>query len=82
MYARQITNEEVCNLKIADEICKNEERENKTEQLYYLRQKVYGLLTCFVGIVVPMITEGDITVSILTIPIGLYLIFTREKVMK
>lgn len=45
-----------------------------------LQQKIMGLLLTLCGIVAPYI-DNDITASILFIPLGLYTMFTREKVI-
>lgn len=59
------------------------ERRNKqrTEQLYYIKQRLAGLTMVVSGIVIPFIFEGDITFSLFTLPLGIFLVLTREKVM-
>ena len=34
-----------------------------------------------IGILCPFISDGDATASLVVIPIGVYLIFTKQKVM-
>lgn len=46
-----------------------------------IKQKLTGLLLVACGVAAPIILEGDVTASLLFIPSGLYLMFTRSKVM-
>ena len=50
-------------------------------KIYYLKQKLYGLILVIIGIITPIICDGDATASLLLIPLGLYLIFTKNKIM-
>lgn len=60
---------------------------SKTEKQYYYKQKLMGLclilisfIFIFSGILYDEITENtDATFLLLTIPLGLYMIFTSEK---
>ena len=51
------------------------------ERIYYLKQKLYGPILVIIGVITPIILDGDATVSLLLIPLGLYLIFTKNKIM-
>lgn len=53
----------------------------RTEQLYYIKQKFSGLVMAAIGIVTPFILDGDATVSLIVIPLGMFLMLTKEKVM-
>lgn len=46
---------------------------------YFLYQKIIGLIFLAVGILAPIICDGDATVSVIYLPIGIYLIFTRKR---
>jgi len=46
-----------------------------------IKQKLSGLLLVACGVGTPIILEGDATASLIFIPLGLYLVFTRQKVM-
>ena len=54
---------------------------NMKERIYYLKQKLCGLIFVIIGVITPIILDGDATVSLLLIPLGLYLIFTKNKIM-
>lgn len=51
------------------------------DKIYYLKQKLCGLALVFIGVIIPFLLDGDATVSLLLIPLGLYLIFTKNKIM-
>ena len=53
----------------------------KAERLYYIKQKLSGLAMASIGIVTPFICDGDATFSLIALPLGLFLVFTKEKVM-
>lgn len=53
----------------------------KLERIYYIKQKLSGLTLATIGILIPFVADGDATASILILPLGLYLLFTKEKVM-
>ena len=56
-------------------------RKRKAERVYYIKQKLSGLTLAAIGIVIPILLDGDGTFSIIALPLGIYLIFTKEKVM-
>ena len=56
-------------------------RKRKAEHTYYIKQKLSGLTLAAIGIVMPILLDGDGTFSIIALPLGIYLIFTKEKVM-
>ena len=51
------------------------------ERAYFLKQKLCGVVLAAIGIVVPIVCDGDATASLLLVPMGLYVLFTKEKVM-
>ena len=51
------------------------------DKIYYLKQKLCGVALVSIGVIIPFILDGDATVSLLFIPLGLYLIFTKNKIM-
>ena len=54
----------------------------KAETIYYIKQKMSGLAMAVIGIITPILLDGDCTFSLLALPVGIYLLFTKEKVMK
>ena len=53
----------------------------KQEKLYYIKQKLFGIVTAAFGLLIPFVTDGDATMSLFIIPMALYMIFTKEKVL-
>lgn len=79
-------------LEQAREIIKEENRQKaikrakrkmqrKTETIYYIKQKLSGLTMAAIGILTPFIMDGDATISVLMLPLGIFLMATKEKVM-
>ena len=56
-------------------------RKRKAERAYFLKQKLCGLVLAAIGIIVPIVCDGDATASLLLVPMGLFVLFTKEKVM-
>lgn len=53
----------------------------RTEHLYYLKQKLSGAVMVVIGIVTPFVCDGDATFSLIALPLGIFLMLTKEKVM-
>lgn len=53
----------------------------KAERLYYIKQRLSGLIMAAIGIAMPFVLDGDATVSLVTLPLGIFLMMTKEKVM-
>lgn len=53
----------------------------RQEKLYYIKQKIFGIIMATFGVLIPFIAGGDATISLFIIPMGLYMIFTKEKVL-
>ena len=81
MYARQITSEETYTLREAKRII-NAERKTKRELLIYkVKQKLLGVVAIGISIASPLLLDGNATISVIMLPLGLYLLFTKEKVV-
>ena len=53
----------------------------RTERLYYMKQRISGAIMAVIGIITPFVLDGDATVSLIALPLGIFLMMTREKVM-
>lgn len=53
----------------------------RTERLYYMKQRLSGAIMTTIGIVSPFILNGDATFSLFVLPLGVFLLLTQEKVM-
>lgn len=81
MYTRRITSEETDKMKEVKRIT-NAEKEEKTENLkYYIKQKLIALLGIATSIIAPLVCDGDATISLIMLPLGIYVLFTKEKVV-
>lgn len=48
---------------------------------YFVKQKLLGLSLIILAIITAILTEGDITLAFILVPIGLGIIFTKEMVL-
>ena len=55
--------------------------QKRAETIYYMKQKLSGLTIAAIGIIIPFINDGDVTFSLFALPLGIWLLFTKEKVM-
>lgn len=55
--------------------------QKKESALYYLKQKLSGLVLVIVSVLIPIVMDGDATASVLLMPLGVFLLFTKEKIM-
>lgn len=53
----------------------------RTEYLYYLKQRLSGTIMAGIGIIIPFVFDGDATFSLVALPLGIFLLLTKEKVM-
>lgn len=53
----------------------------RAETIYYIKQKLSGLTIAAIGIITPILLEGDATFSLIALPLGIWLLFTKEKAM-
>lgn len=49
--------------------------------LYFLKQRLSGFVMLLAGIVCPNLLDGDATFSLIAVPLGIFLLFTRQHVM-
>ena len=57
------------------------EARKRSETIYYIKQKLSGLTMAAIGIITPILLDGDVTFSLIALPFGIWLMFTKEKVM-
>ena len=81
MYARQITSEEIYTLAEARQIINAERKAKRESLLYKAKQKLLGVIAIGVSIASPLLLDGDATISVIMLPLGIYMLFTKEKVI-
>ena len=85
MYARQITSEQTYTLREAKRIINAEHKAKRESLLYKAKQKLLGVVALLT--VVAEFTMGYLDLIdqggafIIMFPLGLYLLFTKEKVI-
>ena len=47
-------------------------RKRKAERTYYIKQKLSGLTMAAVGIIAPILLDGDATFSLIALPLGIW----------
>lgn len=50
-------------------------------RIYFMKQKLCGILMMTIGIICPIVSDGDATFSLIAVPLGIFLIFTKQRVM-
>lgn len=69
------------------EVRKKEEQRRRREQAkkarcwYFIKQKAYGLAMLALTVLAAWATEGDITIAIITVPLGLMCLFGKEMLI-
>lgn len=53
----------------------------RAKAIYYMKQKLLGLVLAAVSILIPVINFGDATASLILLPLGIYLVVTKERIM-
>ena len=81
MYARQITSEENHALQEAKRIINAERKAKRESSIYKVKQKLLGVVAIAASIASPLLLDGDATISVIMLPLGIYMIFTNEKVI-
>lgn len=51
----------------------------RTERLYYMKQRLSGAIMVAIGIITPFLLDGNATFSLVALPLGLFLMMTRER---
>ena len=85
MYARQITSEETYTLREARNIINAERKTKRESSIYKTKQKLLGLLALLTVVAEFVMAHFDLIdqggAFIIMLPLGLYLLFTKEKVI-
>ena len=76
--AREILREEARQKRLARQ---KREAKRKAKTIYFLKQKMMGITLIIISILIPILLDGDATTSLLFLPLGIYMLFTKEKVI-
>ena len=53
----------------------------RAKAIYYMKQKLSGVVLTVLGVMIPLLNSGDATASLILLPLGIYLTVTKERVM-
>lgn len=53
----------------------------KARRWYFIKQKAYGLAMLVVTVLAVWATEGDITIAVITVPLGLMCLFSKQMLI-
>ena len=81
MAARQYTYTEDIQKEAIETYYRKRNKQKKANRKYFIKQKLFGFLMVLFGVLVPIVCDGDATISLFIIPMALYMIFTKEKVL-
>jgi hypothetical protein len=56
-------------------------RKTREETVYFIKQKLAGLVLCILGVLSAIVAEGDATAALMVIPLGIFVMLTKNKVM-
>lgn len=56
-------------------------KRKKAERMYFIKQRLSGVFMLTIGIITPFLLDGDATFSLIVVPIGLWLIISKQKIM-
>lgn len=57
------------------------ERERQARRWYFLKQRALGIATLIFTVLAVWILEGDATIALITVPLGLALLFSRKEIL-
>lgn len=60
---------------------RQKERRRQQRRRYFLKQRLTGILLLALAILTVILTDGDATTALITVPLGLYLAFTKEMLL-
>ena len=85
MYARQITSEETYTLREAKRIINAKRQVKRESMIYKAKQKLLGIFALLTVVAEFTMAHFDLIdqggAFIIMLPLGLYLLFTKEKVV-
>ena len=85
MYARQITSEQTYTLSEANHIINAERQAKRESSIYKVKQKLLGVVALLTVVAEFTVAHFDLIdqggAFIIMLPLGLYLLFTKEKVI-
>lgn len=56
-------------------------QKGKEDMIYFIKQKICGIIMILIGIFCPIFLDGDATFSLIAIPMGIGLLVSKKKLM-
>lgn len=56
-------------------------QEKKARRLYYIKQKLWGIALLCVTVFAVRVLDGDASIALITVPLGLLCIFSKEMLI-
>ena len=60
---------------------KQRERRRQQRRWYFIKQRLFGIVTLIFTVLAIKMLDGDATIAVITVPIGLYMIFSKEMLL-
>lgn len=57
------------------------QQERRAKSWYFIKQKLTGFVLLVLTVLAVIALDGDATVALITVPLGLYLIFSKEMLI-
>lgn len=55
--------------------------ERRKRRIYFAKQKALGVLMLALSAIIPVVLDGDATACLITVPMGLALLFSKEMLL-
>ena len=68
-------------MRMKKEQSREREQAKKARRWYFIKQKAYGLAMLAVTVLAAWATEGDITIAVITVPLGLMCLFSKKMLI-
>lgn len=73
--------EAIAGHKRAERVRRRREKLRRQRRWYFIKQKLAGIAVLAFTAFAVWLLDGDATIAVLTVPLGLYLVFTREMLI-
>ncbi len=60
---------------------RQQERDGQARRWYFLKQRALGVITLIFTVLAVWILEGDATIALVTVPLGLALVFSKQMLV-
>lgn len=60
---------------------KQREYRRQQRRWYFIKQRLFGIVTLIFTVLAIKMLDGDATIAVITVPIGLYMIFSKEMLL-